>query len=74
VVNGNILVTTGKEIDEIPPVAASDNGRGQTRGFTPWGCRTAFKIPRFEPKHLERCPAAGDRPVGVEPETEQYPE
>ena len=28
-----------KKSYEIPLVAASERGRGQTRGFTLWGCR-----------------------------------
>ena len=33
---------------EIPLVAASERGRGQTSKFTCWGCRTCIKGIRIE--------------------------
>ena len=32
-----------KKSKEIPSVAASESGRAQTMGFTPWGCRADHK-------------------------------
>jgi hypothetical protein len=54
-----------KKSTEIPPVVASERGKGQTRGYVPGGCRAPVSDLRLASRTgLESPATAGDSPVG----------